>query len=456
MTRATSVPRCSPPALEPAHGATWTAPPRPIDLGELIGRTPRPLDRVRVAEVLKDKRILITGAGGSIGSHLAHVAAEFEPRQIVLMERAENSLFEIDRQLSRRFPGVERRAILHDVVEQDETRRLLLQTQPHVVFHAAAHKHVPLMEDHPSHAVTNNLFGTAAIADASQAAGVERFVMISSDKAVNPSSVMGATKRLAEMYIAYLSRGGNHESEDACTSSQPRTRFSMVRFGNVLGSVGSVLTIWSSQIGDGGPVTITDPRMTRYFMTIPEAAGLVIASSTLDEQPSGAVYVLDMGAPIRIVDLAERFVRAHGYEPRVSVARLPPSPLYDTTEPSLINLVNQAIHGTNPGAAVTNNTLPHGLSMVHTRPMIDIVFTGTRPGEKIHEQLAYAAEALAPTSHEGINSWAGRQAHDEVAEGTADVPKMIEEFRAACAAHDHAKVLALLHRYIPTMPARPE
>ncbi len=191
----------------------------------------------------------------------------------------------IDRMMARRFPEVPRKALMHDVVDAEQTLRHMVALKPHAIFHAAAHKHVPLMEDHPSHAVTNNLFGTKSIADAAQAVGAERFVMISSDKAVNPTSVMGATKRLAEMYTQAL----------ACTSR--RTSFSMVRFGNVLGSACSVLPIWGSQLAEGGPITVTDPRMTRYFMTISEAATLVIQAGAIDIKPgqTPSIFVLDMG-----------------------------------------------------------------------------------------------------------------------------------------------------------------
>jgi len=414
---------------------TWQAPPA-IDLGRLIDRVPTQLDRERVAKVIAGRRILITGAGGSIGSHLAHVAAEFGPEQIVLMERAENALFEVDRQLARRFPKLSRRAVLHDVVDAEETRRLLIDAAPHVVFHAAAHKHVPLMEDHPAHAVTNNLLGTRAIADAAIAAGAERFVMISSDKAVNPSSVMGATKRLAEMYVAWLARPG---------SPNDRTRMSMVRFGNVLGSACSVLTIWSSQIAEGGPITITDPRMTRYFMTIPEAAALVIASTTLDEHPSGAVYVLDMGEPIKIVELAERFVAAHGFAPRLVRQTRTDGPLSGQPEPTLIDLVSQAIDA----SPVRAHADP-------ARPTLDITFTGARPGEKIHEELAYAAESLQPTTHRGITCWAGNGSGEPANPAEAvDVPAMMARFEQACAKRDHAGVLAALHEYVPAL-SRPK
>jgi FlaA1/EpsC-like NDP-sugar epimerase len=354
----------SPPKRREA--STWRAPAL-IDLAALIGREPYDLDRAAVGAILGGKRILITGAGGSIGSHLALVAAQFAPEQVILMDRAENALFEIDRLMTRRFPTVARRTILHDVVDADQTLRHLVAFRPHVVFHAAAHKHVPLMEDHPSHALTNNLFGTKSIADAAVATSVERFVMISSDKAVNPASVMGATKRLAERYVQSL----------AHSPGAAGTCMSMVRFGNVLGSACSVLTIWASQIAEGGPVTVTDRRMSRYFMTIPEAATLVIQSGALDDARSGrgaGVYVLDMGEPIRIIDLAIRFCRAHGLVPR-----LPPEDA-----------------ATAPGGAGNESEI--GLP-------IEIVFTGIRPGEKLHEELAYPDETLAPTAHPGIRAW---------------------------------------------------
>jgi FlaA1/EpsC-like NDP-sugar epimerase len=255
-----------------------------LDVSQLIGRTPWGVDKNAVSAIIRNKRIMITGAGGSIGSQLARVVSTFGPSEVVLVERAENALFEIDQALARNFPAIKRHAVLHDVVDESATKTLLANLKPDVVFHAAAHKHVPLMEDHPAHAITNNLFGTRSIADAAVAAGVGRFVMISSDKAVNPTSVMGATKRLAEMYVQSLAR------------STKSTRLSMVRFGNVLASACSVIPIWSSQLAEGHPITVTDPRMTRYFMTIPEAATLVVQAAALEQSISTApVYVLDMG-----------------------------------------------------------------------------------------------------------------------------------------------------------------
>ncbi len=374
-----------------------------IDIGDLIGRTPYGIDRRVVARAITDKKVLITGAGGSIGSEIVRICATFNPAQILLMERSENALFEIDRQLRARFPDIPRKALLHDVVDAEQTARLLASLKPDAVFHAAAHKHVPLMEDHPAHAVTNNLFGTKSIADAALACGAERFVLISSDKAVNPTSVMGATKRLAEMYIQHL-----HKEARAKGSS---TSFSMVRFGNVLGSACSVLPIWTTQMQEGGPVTVTDPRMTRYFMTIPEAASLVIQAGAIDlsRDPAAAVYVLDMGEPVRILDLARRFIRAHGFEPLIREAgvALPPS----TT----------------------------GL------PGMEIRLSGIRPGEKLHEELAYAAEQLKPTHFPGINAWAGAS----TTPGSMAI--LLADMTACRTSTDPAQVVSLIRKHVPEM-----
>lgn len=374
-----------------------------IDVGALIGRTPYGIDRRVVSKAITGKRVLVTGAGGSIGSEIVRICATFNPSQILLMERSENALFEIDRQLRARFPDIQRKALLHDVVDAPATQRLLETLKPDAVFHAAAHKHVPLMEDHPAHAVTNNLFGTKSIADAALACGAERFVLISSDKAVNPTSVMGATKRLAEMYVQAM-------HAQARAAGKP-TAFSMVRFGNVLGSACSVLPIWTTQMNEGGPVTVTDPRMTRFFMTIQEAAALVIQAGAIDQShaSSAAVYVLDMGEPVRILDLARRFVRAHGYEPMIRDSE------------------------TDFGPAIS------GL------PAMEIRLSGARPGEKLHEELAYAAEQLRATAYPGINAWAG---------GGTQVPPiapLLADMTTAKSSTDHALVTGLIRKHVPEM-----
>jgi len=328
-----------------------------IDLNALINRPDRHFDEDSVRQVVTGRQVLITGAGGSIGSELARIVAQFEPSQLVLIDRAENALFEIDRQIAARHPRLLRRTVLHDVVDADATRRLLAELQPHVIFHAAAHKHVPMMEDHPAAALENNLYGTKSVADAADMVGVDRLVMISTDKAVRPVSVMGATKRLAEMYVQHMDL------------SSP-THFSIVRFGNVLGSTGSVLDIWSAQLAEGGPVTVTHPDMTRYFMTIAEAASLVIQSAALSEdaggvgETAGNVFLLDMGDPVRIVDLARRYIEMHGLD---------------------------AVLGDEPMPAES--------------AAVRIVFTGARPGEKICEELAGEGEPIAPSGHPDIFVW---------------------------------------------------
>ncbi|QDU34146.1 UDP-N-acetyl-alpha-D-glucosamine C6 dehydratase [Poriferisphaera corsica] len=329
----------------------------PLDVAKLIDRQPRPLDEKPIESIISSKTVLITGAGGSIGSEIARIVCRFRPSKLVLMDRSENSLFEIDRELRRVYGEVEVRTVLGDITKRERTSDLVGAEKPDVIFHAAAHKHVPMMEGHPSEAVENNYFGTKNVADAAAKWGVERMVMISSDKAVNPSSVMGATKRLAELYVQWM-------------NSQSETIFTMVRFGNVLGSACSVLPIWSEQLGRGGPVTVTDDRMTRYFMTIPEAAGLVLQAGAYAE--GGEVFLLDMGQPIRIMDMAKRFVIAMGFEPDVDVK-------------------------------------------------IDV--TGARPGEKLFEELAYDGEMMGQTPHESIRVWGMESPEDE------QVQQMIQLFK---------------------------
>jgi len=373
--------------------------PEDIDPVVLIGRSGVTIDSNAVSGVIAGKTVLITGAGGSIGSQLAQIVAKFNPAGIVLMERAENALFQIDQVMGRRFPAIKRRCILHDVVERDATRRLLGELRPDVVFHAAAHKHVPLMEDHPSLALSNNLFGTAAMADAAAACGAERFVLISTDKAVNPSSAMGASKRLAELFIA--SRAAESSGGPACAK---HTIFSAVRFGNVLASACSVVPIWLQQMADGAPISVTDPRMTRYFMTIPEAASLVVQAAALQREPGEApIFVLDMGKPIRILDLACRFVRMHGAVPQLR--RAAPASDGGARQAALDAAVEEI-----GGWPVLEASL--GLGEDADGAGVTIELTGARPGEKLYEELAYAREQLQPTSHGKINRQAAESAAD--------------------------------------------
>ncbi|MFG0252944.1 MAG: polysaccharide biosynthesis protein, partial [Phycisphaerales bacterium JB038] len=395
-----------------------------VDVQELIGRRPHELDEATIRSAIQGTNVLITGAGGSIGSELARQAARFSPRAILLMERSENALFEIDRQLARFYPQLQRRAILHDVTEAARTEAIVKATGAQVIFHAAAHKHVPMMEDHPAHAVDNNIFGTKAILDAAIEAGAERFVMISTDKAVNAVSVMGATKRLAERYVQHLSHDG----------AGGRTLLRIVRFGNVLGSACSVLPIWGRQIEEGGPITVTHPEMTRYFMTIPEAAGLVIQAASLptqaggeaageaggergeagepaagavSEAAGGEVFILDMGAPVRILELAQRYVRLHGLEP---VER-------------------------DDGSSCAGS--------------ISLVMSGIRPGEKLHEELAHANETTVPTPHPAIRAWQG-----EAPEATG-MTAMLAALESIRRTDDRGEALQVLGRYVPMLGKKP-
>ena len=383
--------------LRPAPASVARA-PAPIDPASLIGRAPRPVDRQAIEKLICGKRVLITGAGGSIGSELARQAAAAGPDALLLMERSENALFEIDRRLGAAFPTVARRALLHDVVDAERTADLVGSLRPNVVFHAAAHKHVPLLEDHPALAIENNTLGTRSIAQAAIAAGAARFVMISTDKAVKPSSVMGATKRLAEQCVLAL---------DAQSRAHGRpTRCSVVRFGNVLGSACSVLEIWSAQLAEGGPITVTDPAMTRYFMTIPEAAALVMQAGAIEPGATAAIHVLDMGEPVSILELARRFLRAHGYAPQTLKA----------------------------GAAASSGAM-------------GVRITGVRPGEKLHEDLVYDAEEL--TSSGAPSIWALRSAAPETA-----VERAISEVEAAASTHDAGLCLQALARAVPEMQPR--
>ncbi len=325
-----------------------------IDPAALLGRRPRPLDEELIGRTVGGKVVLVTGAGGSIGSELVRMLCRFKPAKVVLVERAESPLFEIERELISDHRGVPHAAELLDITNRERTLEVFTRHRPDLVFHAAALKHVGLMQDRPAEAIESNFFGTRWVADAAAAAGTRRMVMISTDKAVNPASVMGSTKRLAEFYVQHL-------------NETTAMTLCIVRFGNVLGSVGSVLPIWSKQLAAGVPLTVTHQDMHRYFMTIPEAAGLVLQSAAMsgrkwedlspDASRGGEVFLLDMGRPVRILDLAHRFVRAHGLEPEKDVA---------------------------------------------------IVITGPRPGEKLHEELLHDTEQLRPTPHPGVSRLACR------------------------------------------------
>ncbi|SFT25308.1 nucleoside-diphosphate sugar epimerase/dehydratase [Paenibacillus sp. BC26] len=309
---------------------------RDIDLEDLLGRDPILPDLKGIADYVENKVVLVTGAGGSIGSELCRQLTTFKPKTLMLLGHGENSIYTIEMELRRRFPDLELETIIADIQDRQRIDDVFRIHRPQVVFHAAAHKHVPLMERNPAEAVKNNVFGTKNVADAADRYEVERFVLISSDKAVNPSSIMGATKRIAEMYIQMLDQVSH-------------TKYVAVRFGNVLGSRGSVIPRFKEQIAAGGPVTVTHPEMVRYFMTIPEAVQLVIQAGAF--AAGGEIFVLDMGQPVKIVELAEDVIRLSGFEPYTE---------------------------------------------------IPIEFTGIRAGEKLYEELLLNEEAIAKTKHNRI------------------------------------------------------
>lgn len=273
---------------------------RDVKIEDILGREEVKLDMDAIKEKLKGKTVMVTGAGGSIGSEICRQIANFKPSSILLLGHGENSIYTIDRELRAKLPkNIKLVPIIADVQDRKRIFNIIEHYKPDVIYHAAAHKHVPLMEANPFEAVKNNILGTKNVAEAADAFGIGNFVMVSTDKAVNPPNIMGATKRFAEMVVQNLAKKSD-------------TTFAAVRFGNVLGSRGSVVPLFREQIANGGPVTITDPEMTRYFMTIPEASRLVIQAGLLAS--GGEVFVLDMGEPVKIVDLARNMIRLSGYE----------------------------------------------------------------------------------------------------------------------------------------------
>ncbi len=311
---------------------------RSVDVQDLLGRDRVELDTEEIRQALEGRVILITGAGGSIGSELCRQIAACQPARLLLLDRAEPQVFLIEQELLGLGHVRDILPIVGDVLDRERMAQVLREQRPQMVFHAAAHKHVPMMEFQPGEAIQNNSLGTAQLAELALEFGVERFVLISSDKAINPTNVMGATKRLAEMYIQALQ-----------VQHPERTKFMAVRFGNVLGSSGSVIPLFRSQIAAGGPVTVTHPDMTRYFMTIPEACILVLQSALQGQ--GGEIFVLDMGKPVRIVDLARQVIELSGLTPDVD---------------------------------------------------IQIKFIGMRPGEKLFEELSHRAENVVATRHPKI------------------------------------------------------
>lgn len=309
---------------------------RDIQIEDLIGREPVKLENDIIRQFIKDKVVVVTGGGGSIGSELCRQIASFGVKELLMVDIYENTLYETELEIRKKYPELKLTAIIASVRDSKRIKEIFKKYKPELVFHAAAHKHVPLMEISPIEAIKNNVFGTYNVARAASINKVDKFILVSTDKAVNPTSIMGATKRICEMIIQMQ-------------NAKSKTNYVAVRFGNVLGSHGSVIPIFKKQIAEGGPVTVTHKDITRFFMTIPEAVGLILQSITFAE--GGEIFVLDMGKPVKIYDLAEKMIRLSGYEPNVDMK---------------------------------------------------IQVTGLRPGEKLYEELLISEEGLSKTLHEKI------------------------------------------------------
>jgi FlaA1/EpsC-like NDP-sugar epimerase len=330
--------RTVPSLMELALGRLQVSQLRSVEVEDLLGRPPVELATDDIRRLIQGKTVFVTGAGGSIGSELCRQISKFDPARLVLIERSEVSMFVIEQELIQSRPKCQIHPKVTDILDRPRLQRLFEEFRPSIVFHAAAHKHVPMMESQPAEAIRNNSIGTVVLAETALEFEVERFVLISTDKAINPTNVMGTTKRLAEVFLQSL-----------YSENSTKTRFMAVRFGNVLGSSGSVIPIFKKQIAAGGPVKVTHPEMTRYFMTIPEAVGLVLQSAVQGQ--GGEIFVLDMGKPVKIADLARQMIELSGFQPETDIA---------------------------------------------------IEYVGLRPGEKLFEELNLGAEICTSTEHSKI------------------------------------------------------
>ncbi|WP_419898341.1 polysaccharide biosynthesis protein [Roseomonas sp. USHLN139] len=393
-------------ALDPAprSQATRRFDLRPVAIEELLDRPQVPLDREGMARLVQGRRVLVTGAGGTIGGELARQVAALGPSHLTLLDHGEFALYGIDLELAETHPGVPRRAVLADVRDAARIARLMQEVRPELVFHAAALKHVPMVENDPLEGLQTNALGTRIIADAARAVGCRAMVFISTDKAVNPTSVMGASKRLAEMYCQALDKQARHGADGGQGGGM---RCVTVRFGNVLGSTGSVVPLFRRQLERGGPLTVTHPDMRRYFMTVREAVGLVLQASVIgaedrqDQPPEladGGIFVLDMGKPVKIVDMARRMIRLAGLRPDED---------------------------------------------------IEIRFTGLRPGEKLFEELFHGQEPPRPTQFAGLLVATPRTTDAD------QVGQAIDAIAAEARAGAAAPALAQLARLVPEFDHNP-
>ena len=376
----TSVPFKTLPGLgDLIHGRVSIKALRDVSYTDLLGREPVKLDEARIGAYLEGATVLVTGAGGSIGSELCRQICRFRPETIVLFDRAESPLHEIDIELKRAFPHVRVLPVLGDICDRRHLSAVFEACQPRVVFHAAAYKHVPMLELQPWKAITNNVLGTSNMIEISRQYGVERFVFVSTDKAVRPANIMGASKRVAELLV---------HGQNGCRQSDGK--FMAVRFGNVVGSVGSVVPLFRKQIAEGGPVTVTHPGVTRYFMTIAEACQLILQAGSMGK--GGETFILDMGTPVKISDMARDLIRLSGYEPGVD---------------------------------------------------IEIEYVGLRPGEKLFEELITRGEGIERTRHEKIMVLRGRCCNQKILNGH------IGELRRFADAYDSKGIRAKLHEIEP-------
>jgi FlaA1/EpsC-like NDP-sugar epimerase len=373
------------------EGMTDEVEVRPVAIEDLLGRPQTILDREAMRRLIGNRRVLVTGAGGTIGGELVRQIGNLAPAELTLIDNCEFALYTIDLETGERHPELKRRSVIADIRDRHRLDRVFAEARPELVFHAAALKHVPIVEANPFEGVLTNAVGSRHVADACRAAGVLAMVQISTDKAVNPTSIMGASKRIAESYCQALDLG-------RCRSGEEPTRFITVRFGNVLGSTGSVVPLFQRQLAAGGPLTVTHPDMMRYFMTVREAVELVLQASVLGSETdeAGKIFVLDMGEPVRILDLARQMIRLAGKRPEIDIG---------------------------------------------------IRITGLRPGEKLFEEVFHGAEPLLPTACKGILLAAPRAA-DPAILGTA-----ITEMAALCTREDRGGLVALLRRLVPEYQA---